>query len=141
MRGHYEVKRSSFILIKYHFSTQYPSTLMHLSYLGTSLKIPSRKEIGHLHLQPSMKSHLHFLIIVKLASASVVQAAQRNYSPMAQGQDYGIDRPQFLAEGTAATLVSNVRCVVLHCRPEGSHLATMSNVFLRIASRSRRNVS
>jgi len=32
---------------------------------------------------------------------------------------------QFLGEVTAATLVSDVRCVGLHCRAEGSHLVTV----------------
>jgi hypothetical protein len=36
----------------------------------------------------------------------------------------GVDGPQFLGEVTAATLVSDVRCVGLHCRAGGSHLVT-----------------
>jgi hypothetical protein len=36
-----------------------------------------------------------------------------------------VDGPQFLIEVTAAaTLVSDMRCVGVHCRAEGSHFVT-----------------
>jgi len=35
-----------------------------------------------------------------------------------------VDGLQFLSEVTAATLLSDVRCVGLHCRAAGSHLVT-----------------
>jgi hypothetical protein len=57
-RNRYNVKRSSLVPQKYHyFLTQSPSILMHLSYLGTSLKIPSRQKSGcciHIHPQTAI---------------------------------------------------------------------------------------
>ena len=48
--GHRNVKCSSFIASS--FSTQSPSTQMHLSHLGTSLKIPTQQKSG-----PYIRSH------------------------------------------------------------------------------------
>jgi hypothetical protein len=62
MRSHYDVRFSSFIPLKYHyFSTQCPRTLMHLSHVSTSLKIPSRQKSGswiHNHSQTAISTSL-----------------------------------------------------------------------------------
>jgi hypothetical protein len=55
---------------------------------------------------------------------SVASEIQTNGSTVGQGQDYRVDGPEVPSETTAITLTSNLHCVGLHCRAEGSQLAT-----------------
>jgi hypothetical protein len=89
MRSQYNVKRSSFIPVKYHhFSTQSPSILMHLSHHGMSLKIPSLYKSGSFihNIQQRPFALLNYCAIGD--RPSVASEAQTDGSLMGQGQDY-----------------------------------------------------
>jgi len=79
-------------------------------------------------MQPSANSHLYFLITEGSILASVVKQPQEIIVQKRKVR-IGVDGPQFLGEVTAATLVSDVRCVGLHCRAEGSHTPRDSRPF------------
>jgi hypothetical protein len=77
MKCLYNVKRSSFIPLKYHYvSTQSLSTLLHLSHLEHEFKNFVVVEIGLLQSQLFINSHLHF-IIVELLTTQVLHQRPR----------------------------------------------------------------
>jgi hypothetical protein len=91
-RSHYNVKCSSFIPLKHHyFSELSQSTLMHLSHLGTSLKIPSRHKsrccISNIHRQP-----FNFVTVESATAQVLLQTPKQMESNGARSglQDYSI---------------------------------------------------
>jgi hypothetical protein len=95
---------------------------MHLSYIGTSLKIPSRLEIGLLRSQPFTNTDFHFLIIVESAiSEDWLELPNWNSSFCClRGEMFyrmslaPIKRPISAATGCLKLLPRLDNCVIMH---------------------------
>jgi len=80
--SHYSIKCSSFIWLKYHyFPVKYASTLISLSCLHTSLRIPSQKKLGSIfatnHTEPFLLHHCFEISNLPSAALTRGQMAQK----------------------------------------------------------------